>query len=62
MDDSNAQRAGVQAGDQLRTIDGRSVKDLYDIKHQLSQNQSGDRARLVVEREGELIELELAFQ
>lgn len=62
VDDSNAQRAGMQVGDQLRTIDGRSVQDLYDIKHQLSQNQSGDRARLVVEREGELIELELAFQ
>lgn len=46
-----ADRAGIQKGDVLKTIDGRAVRDIQDIKSVLFWKKLGEKVALSIERE-----------
>ncbi len=58
---STADQAGVLAGDILVSIGGVAIEDSFDLIYDVQQRVSGDQATLVVEREGELIKLDVTF-
>jgi len=58
---SAAEHAGIVADDILRKIDGIEVEESFDLIYQLEQKQMEDRAILKVERNGEIIEIDVDF-
>jgi serine protease Do len=50
-----AERAGLKAGDVIRSIDGRPVKSVRQLQKTILLARVGDRISLEVEREGEKI-------
>ncbi|MDO8184896.1 trypsin-like peptidase domain-containing protein [Conexibacter sp. JD483] len=50
--DSPAQRAGIQVGDVVRSVNGRSVTEPADVAANISRNEPGDRIQMQVERNG----------
>ncbi|PHI19500.1 peptidase M28 [Lewinellaceae bacterium SD302] len=54
-------KAGMQAGDVIVKMGDLEVKDIYDYMEGLSKNKAGDTTTVVVDRKGELIELEVTF-
>jgi len=58
---SAAEHAGIIADDILRMIDGIKVEESFDLIYQLKQKQETDGATLSVEREGQLMEIEVDF-
>ena len=59
---SNAERAGLQPGDLLLTLDGEALSDGYDLVYGIKQKQAGDRSSLQIERQGKPLTLEVVFQ
>lgn len=58
LEGSPAAKAGVQAGDMLVEIDGEELEDLRAFSEVLKRHKPGDVIRLVVERDGQDVELE----
>jgi S1-C subfamily serine protease len=54
---SPADRAGVQPGDRIVSLDGIRVESIYDYVRALQRSVPGGSARLVVERDGSPLEL-----
>lgn len=61
LDDRPAQRAGVEAGDVLREIDGEPIGDIYDYMEALSEHEAGESVNIVVERGEELLRKRVTF-
>lgn len=59
---SNAERAGLQAGDVLTAIDGDPLETGFDLVNAVRQKHAGDRGTLQVERQGQTLKLEVNFQ
>jgi serine protease Do len=47
-----AERAGIQAGDIVRRVDGKEVKRRTELQEAIRAHQVGDRIELVIERAG----------
>jgi uncharacterized iron-regulated protein len=58
---STAADAGVLEGDIIVEIDEAVINESFDLVYEINQRNSGDQAKLVVERGGEQIELDLTF-
>ena len=59
---SSAERAGVQKGDVLLSLDGQPLADNFDLIYEVKQKTAGNRGVLVVEREGKQMLLEVEFE
>ena len=62
MDDSPAEKAGLRAGDILRSIDGESIEDVDDVVDIINDYEAGDELEISYVRNGKLktTEAELA--
>jgi PDZ domain-containing protein len=49
----------LEPGDVLVEVDGRAIENSDDPRTALSDNQPGDRIKIVVERDGEILEFEI---
>lgn len=61
-DGSPAERAGIRGGDVVVEFEDREIADLYAYTYALRDQQPGDTVRIVVEREGERVELEAVLE
>jgi predicted metalloprotease with PDZ domain len=61
-ENSNAERAGLKDGDLLLVIDGVELNDIEDLTDTLRRLDVGDRARLIVKRESEEMDVEIQFR
>ncbi len=59
---SPAAAAGLQKGDRLRAVDGEPVTKGFDLIYVIKQKQPGDTVRLVIERDGESLQIEARFE
>jgi uncharacterized iron-regulated protein len=59
--DSNAERAGLQQGDLLLSLDGESLTENFDLTYAVQQKHPGDRGVVQVERQGKTLKLEVVF-
>lgn len=53
QDDSPADRAGLQAGDLIVSLDGRTIEDPGALQRRVIQHDPGEEVRVTVLREGE---------
>jgi len=60
--ESSAALAGVTAGDILVRLDGTEIEEMFDLIFEIGKKREGDEAILVVERDGETIDLPLVFK
>jgi uncharacterized iron-regulated protein len=58
---SAAEEHGLKAGDLLLQIEDESLSEPFDLIYALQQRHSGDRVRLIFERDGERQTLEVLF-
>jgi S1-C subfamily serine protease len=58
---SNAERAGLQLGDLLLSLDGESLTEIFDLTYAVQQKHPGDRGVVQVERQGKTLKLEVVF-
>ena len=56
-----ADNAGLQRGDLIVELSGREIRDIYDLMYVLRQARPGEESTVVVERDGERIELAVTF-
>ena len=61
-ENSNAERAGLKDGDLLLAIDGAELNDIEDLTDKLRRLDVGDRARLIVKRESEEMDVEIQLR
>lgn len=54
-----AAEAGIRAGDVIVEVAGHEIENLYDYAHALRALKVGEPASIVIEREGERLELEV---
>jgi S1-C subfamily serine protease len=59
---SPADRAGVEPGDRILSLDGIPVESIYDYVRALQRSIPGAAARLVVERDGRPLELDIDLE
>ena len=59
--ESAADNAGVKAGDVVVALDEAVIADSFDLIYEVNQRVSGERANLVVERDGEQLSLVITF-
>jgi len=59
--DSPAERGGLRRGDLIVGIDDRQIRGIEDFMSVLSEATPGERATVRVERDGELLELEVTY-
>jgi uncharacterized iron-regulated protein len=59
---SNAEQAGLKNGDLLLAIDGTELIDIEDLTDKLKSLDVGDRARLIVKRGSEEMDIEIQFR
>jgi uncharacterized iron-regulated protein len=58
---SPAEKAGIRPGDAIVSFDGQPVEDRSDIVYRVGGKKEGDRASLVLRREGAEIPVEVSF-
>ncbi len=61
MPGSLAESSGIQAQDRFVSLNGEQVAEPFDVIYTLRQQQPGDTVTIVVERQGELIEVRITF-
>ncbi|HEX9192121.1 MAG TPA: PDZ domain-containing protein, partial [Candidatus Deferrimicrobiaceae bacterium] len=59
--ESPAEKAGILAGDELVSFDGKPVKESVDVVYLVGEKREGDTAPVTVRRGGEERTLELTF-
>jgi S1-C subfamily serine protease len=59
---SNAERAGLKDGDLLLAIDGAKLNDIEGLMDKLRKLDVDDRARLIVKRGTEEMDVEIQFR
>jgi Peptidase family M28/PDZ domain len=60
-EDRPAQRAGIQKGDVVKKLDTISVTDMMSYMKALATFERGQKAKVTVDRNGELLEVEVEF-
>jgi uncharacterized iron-regulated protein len=58
---SIAARGGLKKGDVLRSLDGEDLIESFDLIYALKQKKTGEKGRLLVERGGEVLLLNLTY-
>ena len=58
---SAADSAGVAEGDIIVALDGEAINENFDLIYAVMQHASGDQSKLIVERNGEQLELDVTF-
>jgi S1-C subfamily serine protease len=58
---SPAARAGLKAGDRIRSVGGKPVEGLAGIRAVLAGFKAGDRAEIVFERDGTEEKVQVEF-
>ncbi len=56
-----AQKAGLQKGDIVKKLDTTSITDMMSYMKALSAFEAGQKTKVIIDRKGEFIELEVAF-
>ena len=56
-----AAKAGIKKGDVIKTINGKSVKDIYEYMERLSELSSGETVPIEVERSEKTLVLNVSF-
>jgi Tol biopolymer transport system component/Zn-dependent M28 family amino/carboxypeptidase len=56
-----AEQAGLRRGDLLTELAGTPVRDIYDFMYILQRFKPGDKAKAVVDRAGQRLEVEVTF-
>ena len=59
--ESPAEKAGIVAGDQLVSFDGKPVKESIDVVYLIGEKREGDTASVTVRRDGEERTVEVTF-
>ena len=59
---SNAERAGVEKGDIIHSMDGEALGDNLDLIYAVKRKKQGEQGTLQVERQGGQLELHVLFQ
>jgi uncharacterized iron-regulated protein len=59
---SVAEKAGIRMGDVVVAFDGEPARDSFDVVYAVGQKKPGDRASLLIERDGEEQALEAVFE
>jgi S1-C subfamily serine protease len=59
---SNAERAGLKAGDLLLAIDGEPLAESYDLIEAVKKKRAGDHGALRIERQGTPLTIDVLFQ
>jgi thiol-disulfide isomerase/thioredoxin len=57
MADSPAEHAGIQLGDEVRSIDGVAVTNVHDVQQQVAQAPPGKRVVVALQRAGKPIDI-----
>jgi hypothetical protein len=60
-EDRPAQKAGLQKGDVVKKLDTISVTDMMSYMKALATFEIGQKAKVTVDRDGELLEVEIEF-
>lgn len=58
----NAQEAGFQKGDIIKSVNGTAIRNRYDLTVELSKHKAGDKVQVTVSRNGELVDIETVLQ
>jgi len=56
---SGAEKAGLESGDIIRSVDGVTIKNFTGLTGHLSSKRPGDLVRVTVDRDGKLLEKEV---
>ena len=59
--ESSAEEMGIQSGDVITSFNGKSVEDFDELAEAISETKAGDNVSIVLERDGETINLEGAI-
>lgn len=59
MEDTPAQKAGIKEGDLILRVDDTAVKSISDINKIRDTHKSGDKLKITIYRDGELIDIEV---
>ena len=59
--ESPAEKAGILAGDELVSFDGKAVKESVDVVYLIGEKREGDKASVTVRRGGEEKTLDATF-
>ena len=59
--DSAAQQAGIKAYDRLVKIDDKEISESTDLTNYLAKHKKGDKVKIVVERDGKEITLDVTL-
>ncbi|MEM7186416.1 MAG: M28 family peptidase [Bacteroidota bacterium] len=60
-EDKPAQKAGLLKGDVVKLLDTMRVKDMMSYMKALSTFENGDKCMVTIDRDGELLEIEVEF-
>jgi S1-C subfamily serine protease len=58
---SAAEKGGLQRGDLVVDIGGSPIRDIHDLMYVLRRAKAGETAKVVVDRGGEKVELQVTF-
>lgn len=61
-ENSPAEKAGLQKGDKIMSINGDDVKSSSDVKSKISNSKAGDKLKFVIERNGATKELTVTIR
>ena len=59
--DGPASRAGIKKGDVIKSINNKPIKNIYDYMDRLGELKKGMTVPVTVDRNGEMISLEVTF-
>lgn len=59
---STADKGGIREGDIIRTLNGETITENFDLIYAIGQRKKGDQAVVGVERGGETLKLPVEFQ
>jgi len=59
---STADQAGLLKGDVILVLNGIEIRENFDLVYEVNRHVRGDRAKIIIERDGRQMELDLTFQ